>query len=271
MNICTLFVTNYCQLRCSYCPIGPWRSDDPGVHIDYTQLLKYMGRYLPPDQWCLEVTGGEPSTTQGFGDFLYELGKRGYRGIIRSNGMVRFTNYSKLKMLSCWHTPIELPPRVFDEIYILKNPGDDWESKVAWCQNNNIPYSLHVFNAEHDISLPEERRVKSTPVPEPHFFVYYLHIGPAGYLSKCCADESYPGYSIQKMSPPVLHDTRHSCRNCLFLSGTYLSLDGDLRERVRIEYGETIHMPTVSYSAPLYPPINHAVITRAPVAALGGS
>jgi hypothetical protein len=108
-------------------------------------LLPWFDKRCPPHKNFLEFTGAETSLHPECDYIISELDKRGYYGIIKTNGLRYIPKTKGFIRIGAWHSDISNPPKYFDRILILTNPDDDWESKVKYCEENNIEHSLGAY------------------------------------------------------------------------------------------------------------------------------
>jgi hypothetical protein len=113
--------------------------------INNELLLKWLDKYLDPKEWFIEITGGEPALYPEIFELIYSLSKRGYKGLIRTNGSLPLPMNSRFKRVAAWHKEAKKFPKYNDYIQILQNNEDDWKSKIEYCEDNNKPYCVFPY------------------------------------------------------------------------------------------------------------------------------
>ena len=250
MNILFVYLMQSCNLNCYYCtfkqwlrpldfkepfnhrahdnayPVG-WAEDDVanGVRsfnaIRNEPFLEWVDAYCPPEKTFIVFTGGEPSLYKEIVTLIPALCDRGYYGFIQTNGLLYIPKTDNFKLITCWHHRVKKIPPYYDSIQIIKNPVDNWEKKVQYCEANKIPYKTVPFNYcwTGKSSMPEENTEWQVD------FDGIATIFSMGHVAGC--PSSYPklGSHIFNMTPPVWTNCFNSCSRCGAVGGVQLFFD----------------------------------------------
>lgn len=254
MNVMYIHIVQSCNQRCDYCPMKKWlypvdfqvpmgrtsNFHDPALpgeetypinRITNNVLLAWLDKHIKPDEWVLEITGGEPGMYKGIDTLIPELCTRGYRGLIKTNGSLPIPKSDNFKRVAAWHKGIDAIPPYYDEILILKNIDDCYQDKVVYCREHNIPYKL----------LPMNRAQDGAPQlmgPKPLHFLHSAVLMSMGQVLGCVAGEATTAKNIFDDAPPVLQALWQSeqCRHCAKLAPTEVFLDAELQQKVLDDY-----------------------------------
>lgn len=254
MNVMYIHIVQSCNQNCDYCPMKEWlypldfqvpmgRTDNfhapaqPGEvtypinRITNDVLLAWLDKYIRPDEWVLEITGGEPGLYKEIDTLIPALCECGYHGLIKTNGSMPIPKSDNFKRIAAWHKGIETIPPYYDEILILKNIDDCYQDKVAYCEKHSIPYKLLPMNHAHD-GAPQLRG------PKPIRFLYCSIVMSMGQVYGCVAGAPMEGKSIFDDTPPILQPLWQSdqCHHCTKLPPTEVFLDGELQRHVLDDY-----------------------------------
>jgi len=217
MKLVSIWLINQCNYNCYYCPAKKWHQP---IGFDYPNedvvsrnrndlLLPYMDRYLDPDEWIVELTGGEPGLYPEMDALIPELDRRGYHGVIKTNGSLPIPKPERLQRIAAWHRGKPIPV-YYDTILIIKNPDDDWEDKVEYCEEHEIPHRTCMFNTEYrgrqEGSLTDHRELKIAEV---------MYVNAFGQISRCWKDPCRDDICIRNMSPPRTMGLTGSCGKCV--------------------------------------------------------
>ena len=154
--------SDFCNLNCAGCPCKKYNRHgtiDEYPLIPLSTLLLHVLKYFDPKSVVLEITGGgEPSMRTGWVLFVKLLDKYGYVGQIRTNGIIETPKTKGFIRITAWHgaNNADNPPPYFDKILILKNPNDDWQKKVEYCEHRGITYVLADYK-DHNLPLKERK------------------------------------------------------------------------------------------------------------------
>ena len=152
--------------------MGKWRnSPSPRFPLNNQELIDFFNRYLDPNVWIVELTGGEPSLYDGFGSLLEWLSNNRYYTLIKTNGSNLIKHYDNVKIVAAFHK-LQAPPKCFDEILIVDKI--DSVAKKQYCESNGIPYHIIGYNTEN-------------PDGAVHGFTNCAYINNAGHETTCKA------------------------------------------------------------------------------------
>lgn len=152
--------------------MGKWRnSPSPRFPLKNQELIDFFNRYLDPNVWIVELTGGEPSLYDGFGSLLEWLSNNRYYTLIKTNGSNLIKHYDNVKIVAAFHK-LQEPPKCFDEILIVDKI--DSVAKKQYCESNGIPYHIIGYNTEN-------------PDGAVHGFTNCAYINNAGHETTCKA------------------------------------------------------------------------------------
>lgn len=172
LNFIQISLTNKCNFSCWHCPMGKWRnSASPRFPLKNKELIDFFNRYLGPNMWIVELTGGEPSLYDGFGSLLEWLSNNRYYTLIKTNGSNFIKHYDNVKIVAAFHK-LQEPPKCFDEILIVDKI--DSVAKKQYCESSGIPYHIIGFNTEN-------------PDGAVHGFTNCAYINNAGHETTCKA------------------------------------------------------------------------------------
>lgn len=172
MNFLQISLTNRCNLGCWHCPMGEWRNAArPRWPLDNATLIPFMEKYVPPERWVVELTGGEPSLYPEIDELMRWLSEHNYRTLVKTNGTGSLGKYPNVTRVAAFHR-LESPPENFDCILIVDKI--DRERKEAFCKEHGLPYKVIGYDKEN-------------PDGATHGFVYTAFINPAGHQVGCCA------------------------------------------------------------------------------------
>lgn len=172
MNFLQISLTNRCNFSCWHCPMGKWRnSDRPRWPLRNAELIPWLEKYVQPDQWIVELTGGEPSLYPEIDELLRWLSGRGYRTLVKTNGSGDLPHLPGVTLVAAFHD-LERPPKNFDMYLIIDKLQR--EKKEAYCNANNIPYKVIGYGKEN----PDGYR---------HRFSLCAYINNAGHQVGCQA------------------------------------------------------------------------------------
>ena len=172
MNFLQISLTNKCNFHCWHCPMGKWRnSDEPRWPLDNATLLPYLEKYVRPDMWVVELTGGEPSLYPEIHELMHWLSDRGYRVLVKTNGSGDLEHLPNTTIVAAYHR-FDEPPKNYD-IYLIVDKIDS-ERKIAYCEEHGIPYKVIGYEKEN-------------PDGATHGFSLCAFINPAGHQTGCLA------------------------------------------------------------------------------------
>jgi len=237
MKLLTISLMMSCNRACYYCPVKKWLvpMDSPrerGVNrITNSALLKWLDRYIEPNEWIIELTGGEPGLYPEIQTLIPELAARGYRGMIKTNGTLPIPKSSAFQLVTAWHMGTDFPA-LYDQILIIKNPKDDWEQKVGYCRDKGIPYQTTLFDRRYEC-----KRFNTSHCGK-NKMLATLHVSSFGRISPCSAKPNpIKGQGIFDVFPPYPYSNLVSaCPRCKNVADVEKFLPPDLRERLERDY-----------------------------------
>ena len=172
LNFIQISLTNRCNYSCWHCPMGQWRNSVPPKYpLNNKELIEFFTRYLDPNVWIVELTGGEPSLYEGLNDLLKWLSVNNYYTLVKTNGSNSIKQFEKVKIVAAFHR-LQEPPKCFDEILIVDKI--DSVAKKQYCESNGIPYHIIGYNTEN-------------PDGAVHGFTNCAYINNAGHETTCKA------------------------------------------------------------------------------------
>jgi hypothetical protein len=194
-------------------------------------LLKWLEKYIPPDEWVIEITGGEPGLYPEIQTLVPALEKAGYYGVIKTNGSLPIPKAENFPLVAAWHKGIEAAPEYYDWLLILKNPNDNWRAKIAYCKERGIKYKALPFNYAY---LTGENI--GGLVTRNNSFLNYCAVMSMGQVIECPAAGYEEGRNIANMTPPRIKNLLTSCSLCGSVAGVEIFLPEEIMERVKEGY-----------------------------------
>jgi len=242
LKLLRINIIQSCNQNCWYCPMASWLypagfyfPPNPGEDeetalknrkyancITNGALLKWLDKYIDPEEWRIELTGGEPGLYKEIGTLIPALNEKGYKGVIKTNGSLPIPRSRNFIITAAWHEGIKDIPPYHDKILIIRNPRDNWKAKEAYCKERNIPYRLLDFN--YDYMRQGEKKM---PVSA-HDTVFdgICAIFSMGQIAACPSAVPDDENSIFEMSPPVVRKIEGGCKKCV----ECLSAESDLQD-----------------------------------------
>ena len=228
MNLFELVLWQSCNYKCADCPMKKWTydpdaKDEKGMRrngITNKQLLRWLDEYLNPEEWFINITGGEPGLYPEIKGLIKHLTDRGYKGLIRTNGSQPLPKSPNFPRIATWHKDREFP-KYYDFINILENPDDGWRSKEQFCKDNGIPYVTQPYRyySKPVEERQNEKRLAKTPN---RLFKKMAGMYASGVIAKCFKYGA--GLSLTDMDAPPIFDLEKGCRFCPSLAGVELLL-----------------------------------------------
>jgi molybdenum cofactor biosynthesis enzyme MoaA len=182
MNFLTINLTTTCDNNCEYCPISEkWRNRPENNKLTNDALFKYLDKYITSesDEWIIELTGGEPALYEGINGLVEGLTDRGFWGVVKTNGQRSIRKTTNFQIISAWHANQEELPKYYDQILIIKNPNDDWQKKVDYCEKKKIPYGL----VEYSPTKEDREKGMVDTYTYPSLFLKIAHIHTSGEIT----------------------------------------------------------------------------------------
>lgn len=178
MNLLQISLTNRCNMACGYCPVKEWRnSPDFPSTLGNEILIPFLEERISPNEWHLELTGGEPALYGGLPELLQWLQRRDYRGLVKTNGTLPVPSVPNFRRIAAFHD-IERPPTYFDEILIIRNPEEAmaYVERELVCIKNGWKYTF--IDYSHGLLYGRFK----------HSYKDTLFITPDGKLRRCNGD-----------------------------------------------------------------------------------
>jgi len=255
VNLLSIYIIQSCNLDCYYCPMKPWikpldykfpfkgnegtkdwtdeqkeASRLPLNAITNNILLKWLDKFIDPAEWIIEISGGEPGLYPEINALIPELNRRGYYGVIKTNGLLPIPKSENFKLVTAWHESVkEIPPN-YDWILILKNPASNWREKAAYCRKNSIPFRALTFHNRYKTG-----NFYTGLVTRKNNFGYYSVIRSMGQIVRCPDDISSSGGFIQDMCPPQKKDLSE-CPFCFIAADVRTFLPENIIEKTNQDY-----------------------------------
>jgi hypothetical protein len=258
-HLLTIYPVQSCNLRCPQCPasIGQVPVDHPWNKLNNAMLFPWLKEYFPYYKTFIELRGGEPSLYSEIVELMKWLGTEGYHGSVKTNGILPIPKTDGFVRLAAWHRDVAYPPKYYDVILILANPNQDWQAKVRYCQENNIPYRLGNYEIYHgpdkgkiysytdglqDLKLPTNSESVSNSVS---FFSTWTLVFSNADINSCMNylkyevlgdDKLHPddkGAKVWKMSPPHF---KAPCGHCSNVVAQELGIHREWRDFLKSRY-----------------------------------
>jgi len=186
--------------------------------IDNESLLKWLDKFCPPKEWIICLTGGEPGLYKEIDALVPALNKRGYFGVIQTNGSLPIPKSKNFRLCTAWHEGVSEMPPYYDEIIILKNLKDNWQEKEKYCISKRIPYKILPFNRQFE-GIPPGSNNKINK------FKGVTTILSMGQVMGCPQEIPIKGQDIFALSePPVVSLQQDKCRYCGTMKGVEIFL-----------------------------------------------
>ena len=118
--------------------MGKWRNfERPRFPLNNCELIPFLSRFVNPQEWVIELTGGEPSLYEGIEELMEWLSGNGYRTIVKTNGSGNLPMLPNVKIVAAFHR-LNKPPFNYDEYLIVDRI--DREQKEAYYKEHGIPF-----------------------------------------------------------------------------------------------------------------------------------
>ena len=87
-NLLTIYPIQSCNLKCPECPMKKWTYPvkDELNKLNNNILIPWVKKWTNPDDWMIEISGGEPGMYPEIEELVTELSDLGYHGLIKTNG-----------------------------------------------------------------------------------------------------------------------------------------------------------------------------------------
>lgn len=239
MKLLTIYPIQSCNLDCYYCPMKQWTYpvDDPANKLNNKIIFKWIDKYLNPEEWLIEISGGEPGVYSEIDSLVKGLSARGYYGLIKTNGTLPIPKTDTFLRIAAWHESRDLyhPPEYVDKMLIIRNPNDCWEDKLEYCQTNNIPYKDLQF-IPHNLSEDEICELNLPEADPPRNNIYideWCVVYSGGRIARCYSESNCEEVSVLRMSPPETHRIKTGCVNCIQVGGFEVFIPDEWVDMIR--------------------------------------
>lgn len=170
-------LTSKCNRSCWHCPMAQYRNtDDKDYHLTNDVLIPWLEKNIRPDQWLIELTGGEPTLYDGISELLDWLSEKGYTVHLRSNGIVPVHPRIGMTRVVAFHD-LKHPPEVFDVILIVDKIQS--KEKIEFCEAHHYPYRVIGKDKENFDNAQ-------------HHFRYIAYVEPTCHHTRCPACQPTP-------------------------------------------------------------------------------
>ena len=237
MKLLHISLMNSCNRACYYCPMRKWLrpledAQKKGMNLlTNAALLKWLSAFIRPNDWIIELTGGEPGLYPEIQTLIPALTDRGYHGLIKTNGSLPIPKSKAFQRIAAWHEGVEKIPPYHDQILIINNPHDDQQIKTTYCKQHNVPYQVVLFDRKFEGIQTDYAQY------DEHGITTLTHINSSGDIAECPAQPPVQGRNIFNMSPPSMFDKlTSSCRRCKIINDDVRFLPDDLKNRIQREY-----------------------------------
>lgn len=110
------------------------------------RLIPWLRRNVKPDEWVIELTGGEPALYKGIDELCEWLSANGYRTIVKTNGLLPIQPRPMVRRVAAFHQ-LDNPPKYFDEILVIDKIQR--EEKEAYCKEHGWKYRVIGYDKEN--------------------------------------------------------------------------------------------------------------------------
>lgn len=121
-------------------------TDNKDFRLTNGRLLPWLDKNISPEEWIVEFTGGEPALYDGIDELVTTLSGKGYRGLVKTNGLLPIVKSSGFKRVAAFHQ-LDNPPKHFDEILIVDKIQR--EEKEVYCNEHGWSYKVIGYNDEN--------------------------------------------------------------------------------------------------------------------------
>jgi len=238
MNILNVSLYMSCNYGCDYCPVKKWLVPlDDSSHnlLTNESLLKWLDKYLKPEEWHIELTGGEPGLYPEIDTLIPALTERGYHGQIKTNGSLPIPASPNFTRCVAWHKDKDFP-QYYDQIAIIKNPDDDWQKKEARCKKHKIPHRLLDFDTRSCGNRNISELMQGYP---PNKTIYSQHINDRGQVTCCPAATPVMQegkMTIFEMVEPFYTAILSRCNTCKNVHDVEIFLPDEIRQKFEEDF-----------------------------------
>ncbi|MDR0455943.1 MAG: hypothetical protein LBH20_04565 [Treponema sp.] len=241
MNILHISLMSSCNFDCYYCTVKKWlrpleTAQSLGRNLLTNEaLLKWFDAFIKPDEWYIELIGGEPGLYPQISELIPAITEKGYYGIVKTNGSLPIPESPNFIRAAAWHKDRDLP-QYFDQLVIIKNPDDTWRDKESYCKKKKIKYQL----VDYDRRCEGILNTDLMKGYEPNKAIYSQHINSSGEVTCCPAATPVMQdgvCTIFDMAPPIYTNILlTSCKCCKNIHDVELFLPDDIREKFNDDF-----------------------------------
>ena len=215
-------------------------SEDRFYSMDYwlhgEDLINWITHYLVPnDKWVIEISGGEPTVHPHLEYVLKELHDHNYFTVVKTNGSKDITKYDTQIIVGAWHKDKPFP-KTHDCVLIIRNPEDNWEEKVKYCENNHIVYKTQCLATAFK-NIPTNRPDDEHPV---NHTIGHIHINSSGEITPCQTSYFDHGVTIFTTkyynAKPIYND----CPTCIAMADVEKFLPQWLMDKFIKDYNDIL-------------------------------
>ena len=207
MNLLQIALTARCNLHCKECPMFEYvNKGDPKWELNNVRLIPFLYKYVDPAKWFIELTGGEPGLYKGLDELVTWLTNHQYRGLIKTNGLLRLPASGHFPRIAAWHgdSVNDLFPLNFDQILLVYGI-QDYQKKAQYCLDHHIPFRT--------VGLDKDSGVDSVE----HHIRRVAFINAVGQVLECPAAKPCPKqgqYGDMTMVEFSELKDHEACRKC---------------------------------------------------------
>lgn len=218
LNLLQISLTTMCNFSCWHCPVTKWRNVKPEFPMSNSELIPFLEKYVDPQEWVVELTGGEPSLYEGIEELMEWLSAKGYYTLVKTNGSGNLPKLPNVKIVSAFHR-LEEPPKNYDEYLIIDKVQR--EEKESYCKERGIPYKVVGYNFEN-------------PDGATHGFATFAFVNPDGRNPGCqgCRIEAeiVGDCDVNRITERSF-SSRTCCQSCKAAIDAWRFLPEDIKKR----------------------------------------
>ena len=151
-------------MSCWHCPMTEYRNTGtPEFALTNERLIPWLIHNINPNEWIIELTGGEPALYNGIDELCAWLSENNYHVLIKTNGLLPIQEKPNIRRIAAFHQ-LDNPPKYFDEILIVDKIQR--EEKEKYCQKMKWNYHVIGYNTENFDNA--QHRFKWSAYIDPH-------------------------------------------------------------------------------------------------------
>lgn len=164
LSFLQISLTSHCNLSCWHCPMAEYRNTGTSEYaLTNKRLIPWLIHNINPNEWIIELTGGEPALYNGINELCLWLSENNYHTLIKTNGLLSIQPQVNIRRIAAFHQ-LENPPKYFDEILIVDKIQR--EEKEQYCQK--MGWSYHVIGYNNEVIDNTHHNFKWTAYIDPH-------------------------------------------------------------------------------------------------------